>query len=242
MTLLDHVLAFVFGLLLPTLQAWPRPSDQEAAEQAEPQTFEEKRQAYWGTAVVHAVIGGLTLLAWRAGDRSLNDLGVTAAPTHLAIGFALTVLCFLFYGADTWEKLRPSRLPESRERWRKEAPHMPRTWAEVAHAVPVGLAGAVCEEIVFRGFLISYVVTFAGTSSLGIAVAIGLSAIAFGVLHLNQGARAAVLVSALAAIVGLIFIVTGSLWIPIAIHMLVNLVGLSLGPWFMRDYSMHAAQ
>lgn len=239
MTALDHILAFVVGLLLPVLQAWPRSSDGEEAEQAQPQTSQEKRNAYWGTAVVHTIFGGLTLLVWRAGDRTFHDLGLTAAPTNAGVAFALTALYFVLYGADTLEKLRPSRLAHNRERCRREAPHMPATWGEVAHSIPAATAGAVWEEVVFRGFLIAYVASFTGTTAWGLAAAIVLPAVAFGVLHLNQGGRAALLVLVLAVIVGVILVVTGSLWIPIAIHAVVNLIGMLLGPWLMRDSPSH---
>ncbi|ANM30392.1 hypothetical protein ABI59_13645 [Acidobacteria bacterium Mor1] len=237
MKLLDHLLALAFGLVLPVLQAWGSSGEAEdsAATEPQPQTTAEKRGAYWSTAFAHTVFGGMTLGVWYLGGRSFSELGLTEAPTNLGSALALTLLYFAVYGADTYEKLRPSKLEESRARCRREAPHMPVNRIEVLHTLPAIAAAAVWEEVLFRGFLIAYVGHFTGSSTLGVAAAVVLPAISFGVLHLNQEPRAVAMCVVLAIIVGVILVVTGSLWIPIAIHFVVNLIAMSMGPWLMRE-------
>jgi len=81
----------------------------------------------------------------------------------------------------------------------------------------MSIASGFCEEIFFRGLL---------QPKLGIIIA----SIAFGLLHL-PGLKYwfyAVWAAVSGAILGLLFIYSGSLWVPITAHAVNNIAGMML--------------
>jgi membrane protease YdiL (CAAX protease family) len=78
------------------------------------------------------------------------------------------------------------------------------------------------EEFISRGFLITFLM-----DSLGGAVSILISSILFGLCHLRSGwlgdLLRALCTGAHSLIYGSIFIMTGSVWITVTIHILINL-------------------
>lgn len=230
----DHLLALLVGLLLPitgALQGRRRPEPVEP----EPFTPSEKVALYWSNSAFLAVVAGLAILAWRVGDRSLDTLGLTVAPTHLAWGGGLAAIFLALFAADTLRQLAPSRIAETRARWRRDTPFMPATAREMRHALALVVSASVFEEIAFRGFLIAYVAHWTGDSSAGTVAAVALPALVFGICHAYQGGWAMAKIALLSGFFGAILVVTGSLWIPIALHFVVDLIAFRMGPRLMTE-------
>lgn len=93
---------------------------------------------------------------------------------------------------------------------------------------PVCLTAGICEEVLYRGFLLHYLHTtpfqFILTWSLIIAAAI------FGIGHLYQGVKGLFSTAVLGFVLGVIFVMTGSLLIPIILHAVLDLRILLLIP------------
>ena len=82
----------------------------------------------------------------------------------------------------------------------------------------LSLTAGLCEEVLYRGFLIWYLMTMLP----GIAAAL-LSAVVFGVAHLYLGWGVGVLRATIVGVVlGVAYLVTGTLWVPIALHAIVD--------------------
>lgn len=82
------------------------------------------------------------------------------------------------------------------------------------------------EELMYRGFVLALL-----ASLLPLWAAAGASCILFGLAHAYQGVRGVVLTSVLgSAFVGM-YLVTGSLWVPIAAHALYDIHAGELGFW-----------
>ncbi len=101
--------------------------------------------------------------------------------------------------------------------------------------VAVSLTAGVCEEILYRGFLIRYFQAAPAYASLTFAI-VG-SIIAFGIGHSYQGFRGVVATSILGAVFAVIFVMTGSLLVPVLLHAFVDVrillmvpEGVSLAP------------
>ncbi len=228
-TVFDHLLASLICLVLPAVGAMQQ---RGSTTQAEPAEFEpwEKIATYWSNSAVLALLAALGLLTWWAAGRTWHDLGLTAPPARLGWGLLLALLFLLVYALDTWRQLIPERLPATRARWRRDTPFMPQTALEVRYSLVLVSTAAVAEEILYRGFLIAYAAHFTGPSALGLAAAVALPAAVFGFSHFYQGWRAVFKILLLATVFGAIFLVTHSLWIPILLHFLVDLIGMLLGP------------
>src|ERR1700722_19208642 len=98
---------------------------------------------------------------------------------------------------------------------------LPKTAEERHWFVLVAITAGVCEEILYRGFLIHYFREL--PVSIGLIGALILSSCVFGFAHLYQGIVGIVQTTIFGAIFGLIFIVTGSLLLPMVLHALIDL-------------------
>jgi membrane protease YdiL (CAAX protease family) len=85
----------------------------------------------------------------------------------------------------------------------------------------VSVTAGICEEVLYRGFLIRYLSDFPWHAGIWIAVAI--SSISFGLAHGYQGLSGIIGTTLLGAGMAMIFLITGSLWLPMALHAMIDL-------------------
>jgi membrane protease YdiL (CAAX protease family) len=105
-------------------------------------------------------------------------------------------------------------LPASREE---------RIWFAVA-----SVTAGVCEEVLYRGFLIRYFSD--GAWHIPLAVALVVSSVAFGLAHGYQGLPGIISTTIGGVLFSIIFFITGSLWLPMALHAFIDLNVLLLLP------------
>jgi len=122
---------------------------------------------------------------------------------------------------------------------RGEAPAVPSPLTAIAFFLPRGgrerawfaamcVTVGICEEIVFRGFLVRF---FAEAPvGIGIAAGVAVSAVIFGIDHGYQGVKGIVTTGVLALVFTALFFVSGSLWLPIVAHALLDLRVLTMVP------------
>lgn len=221
-TLWHHLLALAIGVVLPVYGALQHRRLRNDGQALAPW---QKIATYWANSLFLLALAALALLVWRR-TGTLASLGLTAAPGQLGPGLVLAALVVAAYAADAWWQLAsPARLAATRARWRRHTPFMPATAREVRHGLALVVAAATAEEILYRGFLIGYLAWF---TSLPVAVAV--PALVFGASHLYQGGHAVAKIVLLAGLLGVIAVVTGSLWIPIALHFAIDLTGVLLAP------------
>ncbi len=92
----------------------------------------------------------------------------------------------------------------------------------------VCITAGVCEEAVYRGFLLHYFHTL--PFHLTITLALGVSSVIFGMGHLYQGLAGALGATVLGFVFGCLFVATGSLLIPIVLHAVLDLRVLLMLP------------
>ncbi len=98
----------------------------------------------------------------------------------------------------------------------------PQTRSERRWWVLVCITAGICEETLFRGFLLYYLHVFAWTLNLTLALLI--SSAIFGLCHLLGGVVQGVIPSAIGGFLfGLLFILTGNLFLPMALHAAMDL-------------------
>lgn len=91
-----------------------------------------------------------------------------------------------------------------------------RTWWVV-----VSVSAGVCEEIIFRGFLLRYLHT--APWHLSLAWAVAASAAIFGLQHLYQGAAGVLQTAAAGVLFCIIFVIAGNLLVPMLLHTVMDL-------------------
>jgi uncharacterized protein len=109
---------------------------------------------------------------------------------------------------------------------------IPATPGEKLVYVLVSLSAGLCEEFVFRGFLVGTLRVATGS----VALATVLSAAAFGIAHAHQNPAGALRAALLGLVLTVPLLMTGSLYPGIAAHAIVDVVGgLWLSRWLLRS-------
>ena len=98
---------------------------------------------------------------------------------------------------------------------------LPVTQEERAWFVLVSVTAGICEEILYRGFLIRYLSN--GPWHAGLWIALAIASISFGLGHGYQGLSGIIGTALIGAVMAVIFLASGSLWLPITLHAIIDL-------------------
>jgi uncharacterized protein len=224
MTIVDHVLAVVLVICLPVYGTISYRALLQALERGEPGV---KLREYWATVALEWGLVGAVAAGWWWAGRPFAGLGM-AIPggSRLLWGAGLTVVALGFLG---YQWIAVGRLDaKGREPLRKQlggaAGILPRNDAEHRVFRLLALTAGICEEILFRGFLIWY----AG-SWIGPWPAVAVTAVSFGLGHWYQGKAGVVKTGVVGLLAGAFYLVTGSLVWPMVLHVAVDLQGGAVG-------------
>jgi membrane protease YdiL (CAAX protease family) len=112
---------------------------------------------------------------------------------------------------------------------------LPETGIERFAFILLSLTAGVCEEALYRGFLIRYL--HDGAAALPLFLALAAASLAFGLAHIYQGAPALLRTGIAGLAFGLLFLMTGSLIPAVVLHALIDLQGLYV-LWPLSDEDM----
>ena len=124
-------------------------------------------------------------------------------------------------GIVIWKKLTKRPRKYSSAALKSFSYFFPATWTERRWWVFVAITAGVCEEILFRGFMLHYLHVFPWT--LNLTVALLISSVIFGCNHLYQGVGGVAGSAIVGFLFGLLFLLTGNLLLPIIFHGVVDL-------------------
>ena len=177
----------------------------------------------WGVVLVLLLLVGFRTLARSPaalpGVSGMTSGFLVAALPGLLIGLLAPVLL------AQWNPTIRKRLEAS---FTSIAYYLPRTGRERALFALVCVTAGVCEEIIFRGWIIRYLAAL--PFGLTLWGSLGMSTALFGLVHLYQGWRGVALTAVLGGLLGFLFLVTGNLTVPIVLHVLIDLRALWLMP------------
>ena len=142
---------------------------------------------------------------WLFPPFTVDTRNIAAAAVALAIGLLLLV-----------ERLRVSDAV-ARERTRLIAP---RTTREYAMFCGIAVSAGIVEQLAYRGVLFSFLFWYTGN----FLAAAGLAAIPFGLVHLFQGWRSAIVVIVIALRDQILVALTGTLVFAIVIHIIHDVI------------------
>jgi uncharacterized protein len=131
-------------------------------------------------------------------------------------------LTFLSCAMVVWKKLRNRpRSYRSANALKAFDYFFPATRIERRWWVFVCVTAGICEETLFRGFLLHYLHVFPW--NLNLTLALLISSLIFGLNHLFQGIGGVVSTATAGLLFGLLFLLSGNLLLPIILHALVDL-------------------
>jgi uncharacterized protein len=158
---------------------------------------------------------------------TLSDLGVQAGNAFrtLVVCGIVVAIVFLLIGAQKVQKKKatPEQMGKALEGVRRL---LPKTSTERSVWILVSISAGVCEEFLYRGWLLSLFSAAWGSVWLGLLI----SSLIFGLAHAYQGRNAILGTGILGAIFGIVFIASGSLIPSQLLHTAMDLNnGLALG-------------
>jgi uncharacterized protein len=228
-TIFDHLLAVISGIIFPLMTLISKMMNDMSEEEApEPIALstQQKLTLYKKNNLIQWAGAGLVVGVWLYNGRTLGSLGFQLP--DLTPGRILTGLVLTFVLAYIYDLYRQTFTVESRtdlkNEWDDGIPILPATKKEFKGFLLVALTAGVCEEIFYRGFLINYLAYYFEPTGQGLWMAVAVPSVIFGLSHLYQGWEAVVKIILLSLVFGSLFVVSGSLLIPIILHVLVDVV------------------
>jgi uncharacterized protein len=98
---------------------------------------------------------------------------------------------------------------------------LPATREERIWFAVVSVTAGICEEVLYRGFLIRYFSD--GPWHVSLALALLISSVFFGLGHGYQGVSGIISTGCIGGFMAIIFFVSGSLWLPMIVHAFLDL-------------------
>lgn len=182
-----------------------------------------RTRAYSTVVVEKWVVTALVAVAWIVLGRSASSIGLIPSSTPSAIaGYLLT-------GLAIGTLLMLARLAVHSEQGRRKTGEsiasvralVPHTATEKRWFDAMSVTAGVEEELIYRGFLFAYFAAWLpGMPAAGIIVLAGL---VFGLGHVYQGTPGVVKTGTLGVLFGVIYWMTGSIWAPMLLHIVVDL-------------------
>lgn len=172
----------------------------------------------------------LVLMAlWFGMSRSLADLGFVAAGGSafwICAAIVAAGSVALFVAGKRSASLSEAERNKHRRSLGELEHFLPQTDRELRSFYQISVTAGIVEEIIFRGFVLWYLSQF-----MGIWPAIIVSSIAFGLGHSYQGLGGILRTGLVGFAFGVLFVVSGSIWLPILGHILLDV----LQGWQLRE-------
>jgi len=219
MSLPDHIFVLVFAVIYPIAGfiGFRRLLTKIAAGMPV-----NRNHLYLNTITWHWILFALALIAWANSGRPWGDLGFNfELHVRFLIGAALTIAVIAFLIAQVRRVAGAPRQDLDRVKSGFGALFLlvPRNGSEMARFNVLSVTAGIVEETLWRGFLIWYLGQFMPVWAAAI-----ISAIGFGVAHGYQGLANIPRITLVGAVFASLFVLTGSLWLPIILHAAVDLL------------------
>lgn len=226
----DHILAIVFGIAIPFYAAYKRPKDLVGRH------FEshQKKSIYLANSFSLFVMALVIIVVWLLFKRPLAELGFKPI-SNIEGWWWLALIFILLYIIDTVVAITSKEnLKKNFDANNSKTPFMPTKRHELPLYFLMCFSAGVFEEIIFRGFLVTYFMFLLSDIVSGEMWAVFLPALVFSVAHYYQGSKAVLKILILSVLFGYIFILSDSLLIVMLLHFLVDAVGGLLTMKYMK--------
>jgi membrane protease YdiL (CAAX protease family) len=158
--------------------------------------------------------------AWLVYSRPFADLGFVAPGGLGFAGGAAALLLLTGILVHSWRAsvvASDASKAKTRESFGRLAKYLPQTDPELRSFYRVSVTAGIVEEIVYRGFVLWYLGWF-----MPLWAAVIVSSVAFGLGHIYQGMSGMLRTGLLGLAFGIFYVVTGSIWLPIIAHVLLD--------------------
>lgn len=214
-------------------------------------TDTRKRQAFYRNTLIEGVVagvgGGLAILMLKGRLEALSALPPEFAPAHKIMQEPVIGVAFwglIAAGVALWmaprlfRVLKPSRTEKSAKSARatfRAVPFFPRNAPERVWVTFLSLNAGVNEELLFRLALPLTVYSASGS----LLLALLAPTVAFGLGHIYQGVAGVLNSTILGALLLGVYLASGSLWLAMAVHALLDLISVVVLSWALERRMRH---
>ncbi|MBT8052344.1 MAG: CPBP family intramembrane metalloprotease [Xanthomonadales bacterium] len=219
MTIFDHFLIFMLFFVQP-IYGWL--SFRRYLKKIAAGEPARRLSLYRETAVVEWVFLVILLTGWILLARPLTDLGF-AVPAGSAFWICAALVFIgtvvMIRSAASVRRLPQSRRVKHRDSFGDLGHFLPQDDRELKSFYRLSVTAGIVEEIVYRGFVLWYLATL-----MPIWPAVFVSSIGFGLCHSYQGLGGMIRTGLVGLAFGVLFVFSGSLWLPIIGHILLDVL------------------
>jgi membrane protease YdiL (CAAX protease family) len=199
-----------------------------------------RARGYWRTLAEQWTLAAAALALWTIPGRPPAAIGLgLGRPWGLAAGIALAIALGVLLALQRRAiARRPELLATVRRQLGSGTSLVPHTAPEARLWVALSITAGVCEEILFRGYLIAVLAGWMRPAfGAGIATALAYvgALVLFGFAHIYLGRTGAIRAGLAGAAVAGLYALTGSLWISMLVHAAVDLHSGRLGYEALRE-------
>lgn len=217
----DHIVIFIFCVLVPLLAI------RQYQKNTSPAVYSsrQKHVFYFSTCITLFVMAAIVMAVWLSFKRPRAEIGLTLR-IEGSLWLWTTLAFILLYAIDTIYSVATSKnLTASRSDWEKRTPFMPTTMKEFPAYLVMCLCAGIFEEIVYRGYLVTYFMYLFNDAAYQQVLAVFVSAFVFSISHFYHGVKNIVKIFVLSGFLGYIFIQSQSLIIVMVLHFIINVIG-----------------
>ena len=156
------------------------------------------------------------VFTWFILDRSFSELGFKSSNSNeLIIGVAVLAISvtYLLYSLYVVRKMTSDEKVQQLDTLGDLIHVLPQNNRDFKYFVAISITAGIVEEIIYRGFVFSYLAEFMPMWSV-----ILVSSAAFGLGHAYQGIGGVIKVMVMGLVFGTYYVFTGSIWLPIIAH------------------------
>ncbi|NOX67634.1 MAG: CPBP family intramembrane metalloprotease [Gammaproteobacteria bacterium] len=215
----DHIFILLLFVVQPIYGVFEARSYKARANAGQPLN---RVRFYRQTALLEWVFLAALVTVWFTFDRPIVDLGFAAAGGPGFWGGAALLILLSGILLNTWriaKRTNDTDKAEQAESLGEILQFLPHTTRELHNFVGVSITAGIVEEIVYRGFVLWYL-----AQVMPLWVAVAVSSVAFGLAHSYQGATGALRTGLIGLAFGIFYVVTGSIWLPIVAHVLLDVL------------------
>lgn len=221
--LADHVLIWIFGIILPFV------SGLQSQQLSGLIQFNEytRKKLYLSNSLMLGLAGSTVILVWLFKQRALNSLGFKL-PELKDQYWTVVFLILVFvvgYAIDLYFSAKKMNALKENENWFERSSFLPEKTKELPAYIILCLSAGIFEEIIYRGFMVTYFLPMDGVADEIPWMAIFAPSVLFSLAHTYQGWTAVIKIFIFSLLLGVIFILTKSIYPTMVLHFLIDLIG-----------------
>ena len=228
-SLADHSLIWIFGIIIPFI------SGLQSEKLSGSVQFDStsRRRLYIANSLMLGIAGSSILILWAIKKRTMSSLGFRAVDNvNLTVTYISILIFVIAYLVDTILTNKSIKKQGSTAGWFDKYSFLPQNKQDLLPYILLCACAGFFEEIIYRGFMVSYFMPFHGESALIPWIAILAPAFLFSLAHYYQGWTAVVKIGIFSMLFGFIYIYSKSLYPPMILHFFVDLLS---GLFYMKQ-------